>query len=197
MSNFLYYRKLDILNRIYVLNYFDFNFLDTASILEVPEGVEVLYDFKSCEPYFDLSNKKLIIAALSQNKIDFVFLNVLLSLALLDNAIPLDGKILAKLGQYFSLREIDLFFSGNEKRDTGAIGELLNKYEVEDLLYHLQYIYFEPLVKKLPQIEKRFMNQSPISTILDVLIGYDIEKLTDEEINKKLPVLSTIIKSFS
>lgn len=194
----LFYHKLDILNRIFVLNYLDQELLERQSLIRNInfEHAELQ---QNASPYFNLSDIKLILASLSTIKISKLFRHILLYIISQDKSIALDGSILTKLHNYFSTKELDYLFDCFQKNKINRdIRPILAKFQIDDIISHLKHIYFFELKKHLSlQIGRKFiLNQSKNTELLAALAVFDLDAIVKEQLGNILKSTNQVIQSF-
>lgn len=194
-----FYRKLDVLNRVYVLNYFDLNMLENSSILRVPDTKHIDLNLLKSKSYFNLADIRLVIASFSSQKITTLFNKVLLYMVSTDTSIALDAKVLSKLKHYLGLNELDFNFMKQALPVTGpTLRHILSDYTIEEVIAHLKHVYFKQLHKFLPrQVEQRFWLLHPEDKLIDSLNSYDLDEIVSSQFSQCFVSANAIIQELA
>ncbi len=145
-----FYRKLDLLNRIYILNYCDLILLDRSFIHEIPTDPMVIKLKETT--YFDLSDLTFLVSGLSIKKIRFLVRKIFFLILHNNQEIPLSSKILKMLKPYLSKDEFTEILAFNKTygdMDTTWLVKELTQFGYEKFFYHIVYALFKDVKKNL------------------------------------------------
>lgn len=179
-----FYRKLELVSRIYILNYGDVTYLDRAfSFKEFSlNKKDRLFNISNNEVYLDTTNIKLILASLSKNMLNKLFRVVYINLLLQDSSIRVNGKVLAKLSKDLSHDELTRIIDNKLHGDKNLIP--LTIYGINDIISNLQLYYFKNVDRLLyKKICKRFDFENINSEISDIVQSL----ISDEDVLSAIP----------
>lgn len=106
-----YFRKLDILNRLFILKYGDLSDLENAAILKLPRITGFDY-FGAID--LDYSDKRLLLCIFTKKRIYYLLSLVLIEIIISTKNVLLDSKILFKLQNYYSKKKFKSIVHANK-----------------------------------------------------------------------------------
>lgn len=135
----------------------------------------------------------LWLVCLSNAKLNRLFKNILFQLLTEDSSIKINGKALLQLQTVFCSNDLEQIFKKIPSQQF-QLGSILAKYSAEELIHHLQLIYFKKIKSKyfldidflssfevIPEIEMKLSNLS-IENYLPAAINYTLP-ITQQVIN--------------
>lgn len=189
-----FYRKLDLLNRIYILNYCRLDLLESTSIFKLPDDIK---DFAiKDQEYLDFGDTTLLVAALPKKRIKFLIDKIILDLIKRDATISLNSKALREIKNYFTPKDMQLLLSNpvkNEEYD--FFTEAALKYGIVEVFHHFLKVIFTNIESELGvSIVDRFVPGYKFNeALLKSLETLPYQNLLDNTVERHLPQLKSIL----
>lgn len=195
-----FYRKLDLLNRLYILNHYKLQLLDQSAILNLPDNQEINPATMRVKPYANLQDLHLLVYCVSNKWIKYIFEQVLVNVIAKDKAVTLNAPLLSKIKQSFSIEDVEFILNNTIHEATPNIHEILVNYDLVQIVKYLIYIYFTPLKEKLAkELVFRFPISDLDSELLSKLEVIDLNQLVETQLQQSMPqtynVILDLIKS--
>jgi hypothetical protein len=188
-----FYRKLDLLNRCYVLNFGAPQELNQSALINMPQYLE--HPVTQAMAYFNFADLPFLVAGLPRNK-----LNRLFRLVIVDNisrtpSIKLNGKWLHYLRQQLTSSELKQVLTNLGGPIRTTLNEELIEYSLEELVGFLLAQYFANLNPNLPStVAKRFKHQLIPPTLEKSLIDMVNESVLLKTLRNALPNTYAVIQ---
>lgn len=188
-----FYRELDLLNRLYILNYCKLELLEATFIAQIPNELSVL-DLKPAFS-FDLNDKILLLSGLPTKRIKSIVDKVILEVLSESSATAVNGVLLRNLVNYFSDSDFNkLINQGSRMRGAklNHTGTSISKYKIIDVFYHFVAVIFQDVSKKLQvDILERFISDYRLDdNLLTIVNKLPLQKLLGKVINTHIPFLN-------
>lgn len=195
-KRFSFYRRLDILSRIYILNYLDITLLDSDNCILALTTAKRVIKPRATE-YTELTDVRLILASLSMSKVNLIFRWVYLSLLCGDKQVKMNGKLLSILSKYLSNTEMDYVI--NDSAPTYLSGKsLISEHNIADIIDHLKWDYFKKMDGNLKaRIKQRFKPKSLNMNLAELIEDIGIDNRVELTVQKFLPALKEVINNYS
>lgn len=189
-----FYRKLDLINRIYVFNYFDPRLLETSCLTEVPQDVDALR--VPAKEYFNIHDQQLLVGCLSTKRIQGIIDKLLLSILMQVPQLPLHSRLLAKLAKYFAKKDIIKLAqskSSNSRSGADWLMPYLEQHTIHEISYHLLAAYFASLQESTGNnILERFTPSYTLDhKLVNQLLDLPLQEIMAATIAVYLPYLNT------
>ena len=189
-----FYKKLDLLNRLYVLNYCNLELLEQTFIAQVPNSPQNICFKKTT--YFNLNDLALLVSSLSSKKILFLMSKVVFIIFCNSREICLNSKALRILQPHLSISEFITLqrIESNEFEIEWILPQLV-KLGYDTIFYHVAYSIFENITNKLGiNILGRFVSKHEINhDLLQELSELPLQRILEDVVSQHAPHLLEII----
>lgn len=187
-----FYRELDLLNRLYILNYCKLDLLEATFIAQIPNELSI-FELKASFS-FDLNDRVLLLSSLPTRRIKSIVDKVILEVLSENSATAVNSVLLRDLVNYFSDLDFNKLINQSARMRGSKLnyaGADLSKYKIIDVFYHFVAVVFQDVSKKLQiNILERFINNYNLDDNLLIIINkLPLPKLLEKVINTHLPYL--------
>lgn len=193
----LFYRQLDLLNRLYILNYYNLQLLEYPFISEVPKDslelcIRPLFNF-------DLHDQVLLVSSFSTRKIKFIIDKIFFEILRNNSEISVNSTVLRKLVKYFLPRDFKQLVNNRNKTTNLHDKYILNALQTHqaiDIFYHFIHVIFKSLHDTLEiDILERFVVDYQLdSEIVKIVEAFPLHQLLTHVINQYFPYINTLSK---
>lgn len=191
----LFYRQLDLLNRLYILNYCQVELLEAAFIPEVPKNIALL----QLKPpfYFNLSNTAFLISAFSTKKIKFIIDKIIFEVLSENNETAVNGVLLRRLVGYFSKKDFAQLLNQGARMSNSKFDKIiaeLTKHRITDIFYHFIHALFKDVANSLNInfLERFIANYKLDKNLLAVVNELPLYTLLDKVVTTYMPYVNTV-----
>lgn len=175
-----YLRKLDLLNRIFVLKYADLSVLEQPSVLRLPQVQGEIYSHLTAN---EITDKELLLLLLTRKRLYYLASMILIGMAKVTKGVCLDSKILRKLRNYYSQQ----VFNDTIRSEVTEfvlrewLVELLQSTPIDDILGAM-VAALDLQLRDKSYYRKREFNQSQVIN-QDIVEHFCSENLVDKFVN--------------